>query len=115
MPKRIQLSRAKGYRMPAGAVIVDRRSDWGNAYRVVRDGKKWARTNAYGAPVEHFDTQEEAAKAAVGEYRASVEHLRGMLPTLRGKDLACWCALPAEGEPDVCHAAVLLELANATD
>jgi hypothetical protein len=24
--------------------------------------------------------------------------------------LACWCKLPAEGEPDKCHADVLLEL-----
>lgn len=32
---------------------------------------------------------------------------------LAGFDLACWCPLPAGGEPDICHAAVLLELANA--
>ena len=31
---------------------------------------------------------------------------------LRGKDLACWCPLPAEGEPDICHAAELLRIAN---
>lgn len=31
---------------------------------------------------------------------------------LRGKNLACWCKLPKPGEPDICHAAVLLELAN---
>ncbi|MGX7706366.1 DUF4326 domain-containing protein [Methylobacterium sp. Gmos1] len=40
------------------------------------------------------------------------ERIRGRLPILRGKNLACWCALPAPGEPDPCHAAVLLELAN---
>lgn len=34
------------------------------------------------------------------------------LPMLAGKNLACWCPLPAPGEPDICHAAVLLELAN---
>lgn len=34
------------------------------------------------------------------------------LPALRGKNLACWCKLPAPGAPDICHAAVLLELAN---
>jgi hypothetical protein len=32
---------------------------------------------------------------------------------LGGKNLACWCALPEPGDPDLCHAAVLLELANA--
>jgi hypothetical protein len=31
---------------------------------------------------------------------------------LAGKDLACWCPLPAPGEEDVCHAAVLLTAAN---
>ena len=34
---------------------------------------------------------------------------------LAGKNLACWCPLPAPGEPDICHAAVLLELANTTE
>jgi hypothetical protein len=31
---------------------------------------------------------------------------------LAGKDLACWCPLPAAGEPDLCHAAALLHLAG---
>lgn len=36
-----------------------------------------------------------------------------LLPELRGHNLACWCPLPEPGEPDHCHAAVLLELVNA--
>ena len=36
----------------------------------------------------------------------------GILEDLPGKDLACWCPLPAAGEPDMCHAAVLLVMAN---
>jgi hypothetical protein len=32
------------------------------------------------------------------------------LPTLRGKNLACWCPLPEEGQADLCHTAVLLDL-----
>lgn len=31
---------------------------------------------------------------------------------LAGKTLACWCPLPTPGEPDLCHAAVLLGIAN---
>jgi hypothetical protein len=31
-PRRIQRRRAKGWRMPAGAVYVGRRSKWGNPY-----------------------------------------------------------------------------------
>ena len=34
------------------------------------------------------------------------------LPTLRGKNLACWCPLAKPGQPDNCHAALLLQLAN---
>ena len=31
---------------------------------------------------------------------------------LAGKNLACWCPLPVPGQPDLCHAAVLLEVAS---
>jgi hypothetical protein len=31
---------------------------------------------------------------------------------LAGRDLACWCPLPATGERDHCHAAVLLAVSN---
>jgi hypothetical protein len=34
---------------------------------------------------------------------------------LRGKNLACWCKLPAPYEDDECHAAVLLKIANETE
>ena len=34
MPDRIQLSRAKGWRMPEGAVKVDRTTIWGNPFMV---------------------------------------------------------------------------------
>ena len=33
-PKRIQLSRAKGWRMPANTVKVDRSTKWGNPFVV---------------------------------------------------------------------------------
>jgi hypothetical protein len=33
---------------------------------------------------------------------------------LGGRDLACWCPpLPEPGQPDICHRAVLLEIANS--
>lgn len=34
MPKRIQLSHQKGWRMPPGAKKVDRTSQWGNPFKV---------------------------------------------------------------------------------
>ena len=36
-----------------------------------------------------------------------------VLPGLQGKNLACWCPLPEADEPDVCHAAALLEIVQA--
>ena len=40
--------------------------------------------------------------------------VRSWLADLAGKNLACWCPLPEPGQPDWCHAAVLLRLANET-
>jgi Domain of unknown function (DUF4326) len=37
-PKRIELRRAKGWRMPANAVKVDRSTKWGNPFIVGEDG-----------------------------------------------------------------------------
>jgi hypothetical protein len=48
-------------------------------------------------------------EAKLAELRAKV---LAALPTLRGRNLACWCALPEAGQRDNCHAALLLELAN---
>jgi len=41
MPERIQLRRTKGWRMPEGAVKVDRSTGWGNPYRAVSMGSGW--------------------------------------------------------------------------
>jgi Domain of unknown function (DUF4326) len=97
MPVRIQRKRAKGWRMPEGAVYVGRPTKWGNPWRVHRGC--------------------DDARNAVREYRALIianqqapELYRLPLHELRGKDLACWCPLD---QP--CHADVLLELANAPE
>lgn len=96
MPERIQLSRAKGWRMPENTVKVARPTVYGNLYRI---GDK-------GVP---------DAEVAVYRYRLWLEttpggqcSLASIKRHLRGKNLACWCR---PGQP--CHADVLLELANA--
>jgi hypothetical protein len=48
-------------------------------------------------------------RQAPGKAWLSVDDVRR---ELAGRDLACWCPLPAEGEPDHCHARVLMEIAN---
>lgn len=92
-PKRIQRKRTKGWRMPEGAVYVGRPTMWGNnaaAVCCITDP-----TEAVAAYRRWID--QCASWAWKG--RAKIE--------LRGKDLACWCALDKP-----CHADVLLELAN---
>lgn len=115
MPVRVQLSRKKGWRMPANTVKVSRPTKWGNPFTVEAIREKYG-CNGF-----------EAARRAVIVYRAwlmgtnerylklYIEQLGGprcpglslFLDQLRGKNLACWCK---PGEP--CHADVLLELAN---
>jgi hypothetical protein len=91
-PVRIQRKRIKGWKMPPNTVSVTRPGKWGNPYKV-----------GLG-----FGT----AESAVDAYRrliATGAYLRQNLHELRGKNLACWCALDSQS----CHADVLLKLANA--
>lgn len=97
-PRRLQLSRRRGWKKPAGAVVVSRPTKWGNPY-VPRPGQDLA------GVVARFKNALVRGDLGVtiGDVRAE----------LRGKDLLCWCQLPAPGAPDVCHAAVLIEIANS--
>lgn len=103
-PHRIQLRRTKGWRMPANTASVARPSKWGNPCRVgmfrgydnaaaVRDFRLWLDRDFSVRSFENVFGQPP-----------SVEEIRA---ELRGKNLACWCALD---QP--CHADVLLEIAN---
>ena len=111
MPERIQLSRRKGWRMPANTVKVCRPGKWGNpvtkqAYedltailgpgRLPADWRVWA--------VKNYEAWLGGEIAELGTPPA-VEAIRA---ELAGKNLACWC--PLDGP---CHGDVLLELANA--
>lgn len=110
-PKRIQLRRTKGWRLPADAIKVSRPLIFGNPFTYQDCRDEWA------------GTVEEARAAASDLYAEWLiggdAHLQNpqlakvrvavlvRLHLLRGHDLACWC--PLEG---ACHADVLLELAN---
>jgi hypothetical protein len=135
MTARIQLSRAKGWRMPQNAVKVDRATRWGNPWKVGAPGEI---TFAIGTvrqtqPVIADLGASEAVNAFAGWLigyaiardlrptytnasgdRAFWDHLAARRQTifadlhrLRGRDLACWCK---PGAP--CHADVLLAIAN---
>lgn len=90
-PQRIRLRRTRGWRKPEGVVVVSRPSRWGNPF-----------------PIEPGTSRErsiELFRAWLLEQQDLVEQARR---ELRGRDLACWCALDVP-----CHADVLLEVANA--
>lgn len=104
-PKRIQLKRKRGWRMPPNTVVVTRPGPWGNHYRV----KDYLAR--FGGDVER------ATRACVGSYRDWLLYssegrallLRGR-ELLRGKNLACWCR-----KGQCCHGDVWLELVNRRD
>src|SRR5581483_9436718 len=110
-PHRVQLSRAKGWRMPANTVKVDRTTLFGNPFSIKDYGHDKA-VALHRAWIEgNLDDPAIPARTRRLLERRRQEVLAA-LPRLKGKNLACWCPLPEAGRPDNCHAAVLLELAN---
>lgn len=124
MPQRIQRRRTPGWKLPAGAVCVDRSSRWGNRYRLAkREDSPFPlgpavvldRSFELGPIFGGFTTQVEAQAFAVELFRRDLlasartwdpaTHAHYFGP-LTGRDLACYCR---PGDP--CHADVLLQLA----
>jgi len=122
-PVRLQRRRSRGYDMQAesraanglAAGSVCRPGPWGNPYRVgepvdMRLAKAW------GWKLRHPEYICADTEDAVRKFRAALSlddaSIYAIRKELRGHNLACWCPLPAPGEPDHCHAAVLLEIAN---
>jgi hypothetical protein len=113
MPARIQLSRQKNWRKPAGVVVVARPTRWGNPWRVGIDGDAAHCVAEY----RRLLTSETVSAWPKGRddwllaLRLEDDRFPLLLlakKDLRGHDLACWCQLD---QP--CHADILLELANA--
>lgn len=102
-PIRIQLSRKKGWRMPPNTVKVTRPGNYGNPIRI----GAWLKVEIDG---RMYETKVTAA-IAVDLHRQYIEgalrRCPKLLESLRGQNLACWCPLDA-----LCHADVLLEIAN---
>ena len=90
MTYRVQRKRIKGWRKPEGVVNVCRPSKWGNPFSVSENGREEA--------VRLF---KEALYR--GDLPVTVEDVK----QLHGKPLMCWCRLD-----QVCHADILLEVAN---
>lgn len=99
-PKRVKRMRTAGSRT-APSVYVGRGSKWGNPHKLQRlpPGNAHARVH-YLALVAQYEND-----LRDGLLPVTVEDV---VRELRGKDLACWCALDFP-----CHADVLLRIANA--
>lgn len=126
-PQRIQRKRAKGWRMPEGAIYVGRPTKWGNPWTPKGywdAGYSGSVRVAVDACVENFRAWMTCTRSSwTGDVptgpikapgRPMVYHEPPDVSDLRGKDLACWCPLvDKDGNRVPCHADVLLELANA--
>lgn len=96
--------------MPPNTIKVDRSTKWGNPFIVGADGDaehcvlNFRRLIAGWCCIsmtQDCTRRQDATIAMLKKEKA------GDWPTLRGKNLACWCALDKP-----CHADVLLEIAN---
>ena len=94
IPKRIQLKRTKGWKLPENTVVVSRPSKWGNPYKV---GKK-------GPDGKIIENNQDAVFFYYSNVISRKEEIKR---ELKEKNLACWCSLL-----DDCHASILLEIAN---
>lgn len=120
-PRRIQRKRVKGWKMPPNTVSVTRPGRFGNPVSV-GDYFLGGDPGGIGGPfrmswcvtvAEHADSRythiDTPAKAVDAFWMISKSRFtKEEIAKLRGKNLACFCALD---QP--CHADVLLELANA--
>lgn len=105
-PKRVQLSRKKGWRKPENTVVVSKPSMWGNPF--------WkgfgCRMSAAWSYQVHLETERMLMRLHAPAQNHHMRKIAEHLHELRGKNLACWCPL---NMPDsYCHAGVLLGLAN---
>ena len=101
-PRRIQLRRTKGWVLPTNTVVASRPTRWGNPF--VEGATSHLGVSFSAGPL----TRRQAIELFRGSIEAQLRDFPDSLAELRGKNLACWCAL---NEP--CHADILLELANA--
>lgn len=105
-PRRIQLRRTAGWRLPEGAVVVARPSKWGNPFTIKgAEAAGYTRRSAVAAFEDWLAGNPWACGA--DRYEAKRQEILDSLQELSGRDLACWCRLD---QP--CHADVLLKLAN---
>lgn len=113
-PRRFKRERTPGWKKPAGSRCVTRPGYLGNPFDYVElmyEGRseRQARADATRMYAKWLDGRLDRPDLEARRQRVLAE-----IPRLAGLHLGCYCPLPANGEEDHCHAAVLLQLANAT-
>lgn len=117
-PVRLHLSRRRGYDLQAAsyatneraAINVARPGPWGNPFVVGVDGTRAECVLKFALMLDR--TFFLTSKVKSHAQQIYCEAVSASIDALRGRNLACWCHLPAPGEPDQCHAAVLLAWVN---
>lgn len=105
-PRRIQLSRKKGYRKPPEAVVVSRPSRWGNQFSRGMNHPEHGWPMSAQEAVDCFRKSLLSPSEAILPSKLAINDIQD---ALRGKTLACWCPLD---QP--CHSDVLIEIANGS-
>lgn len=108
-PVRIQLRRSKGWRMPPGAVKVDRTTPFGNPFVVGRDGTREECVRLHALLLAGYVPLSRPIRP--GEL---IDHRRWVMAHLHllrdATALACWCP-----EAGPCHADTLIAFLAATE
>jgi hypothetical protein len=95
--------------MPENTVKVDRTTKWGNPFVIgeVADLAGGLKVQDRRHAFVLYRSVAPNNEQLVAEARAE----------LKGKNLACWCPLldPKYPNDDICHAAVLLQIANSEE
>lgn len=104
-PRRIQLRRAKGWRMPPNTVVVSRPSKWGNPFIVGKHGTAEECVRLFtlmcgGLICLTGGPEPEVQQAYIAMAKRDIHELRG-------KNVGCWCR---EGKP--CHGDPLMRIAR---
>lgn len=126
-PVRMRLSRAKGFRLQEASLALNglpavncaRPGSFGNPFTIKHAFEIGYLRGASDTEVRDFLCA--CFKRWLGgndglwqgpESDARRLTISTRIKEMRGHNCACWCRLPEPGQPDHCHAAVLLEIAN---
>lgn len=109
--KRVQRKRTKGFRLPPKTKCINRGTDWGNPFKVIKKGDGWLALYYHSDNVGVFVPKKEyAIRLSINWYRkyllTQIERGTLSLSDFDGYDhIACFCPVD---QP--CHGDVIINL-----